>query len=408
MLNRPKAEALLPVNLHLPADSSTVSVQLPLTDPIGYREIFATVSDGAKTITRSIDLGIVWPPYPGVRPDSFFASNVPPQEGEKLQLLENIGLKVQRTHFAPNVATNSTDWPKEFPAGEAVPLDFDSTDAAWKEIRAHGLWVLPIAGNALLGAGVFDRTPLAEQLSMYGPPSDNERFIKTWETILRHYPEITTFEFWNEPWIFGWTWAGTPDAYRQLQRDWCKMALSINPHYRLLAGNSVAFVRDEIEPFPDCWEGLLDGSNQPSVRRWCSRRRISVAVTYSVPSTKPGLLRAISDYHTLISPREALRTKSSPFDPAPYDNNENAQKLVQYYTFTELAGLFMGNAQSDIGYGPDWTRSNTAFAVLTHFLEDRVPLVDIWPRQELLWGGDLRQSQVRHRRNRVIATGLRT
>ncbi len=47
----------------------------------------------------------------------------------------------------------------------------------------------------------------------------------------------------------------------------------------------------------------------------------------------------------------------------------------------------MGNAQWEIGYGPGWTRSNTAFAVLTHFLEDRVPLIDIWPQQELLWGG---------------------
>ena len=47
----------------------------------------------------------------------------------------------------------------------------------------------------------------------------------------------------------------------------------------------------------------------------------------------------------------------------------------------------MGNAQWNIGYGPDWTRSNTAFAVMTHFLEDRVPLVDIWPQEELLWGG---------------------
>ena len=45
------------------------------------------------------------------------------------------------------------------------------------------------------------------------------------------------------------------------------------------------------------------------------------------------------------------------------------------------------NAQWGIGYGPDWTRSNTSFAVMTHFLEDRVPLVDIWPQEELLWGG---------------------
>jgi hypothetical protein len=386
MLNQPKTEALLPVTLHVLADSSTASIRIPLPDPIGYREFFATVSDGAKSITRSTDLGIVWPAYPGVRPDSFFGSNVPPQDGEKLQLLESIGLKVQRTHFAPNVATKNTDWPKEFAVGEAVPLDFDSTDATWKQIRAHGLWVLPIAGNALLGSGVFDRTPLAEQLSMYGPPDDNGRFIKTWETILRHYPEITTFEFWNEPWIFGWTWAGTPDAYRQLQRDWCKMALSINPHYRLLAGNSVAFVRDEIEPFPGCWEGLLDGvTNHPYADGVLEENFRTGDVFRSIDETRLTARDLGLPYAYLTEGGTAYQ--SSPFNPEPYDNNENAQKLVHYYVFTALAGLFMGNAQIDIGYGPDWTRSNTAFAVMTHFLEDRVPLVDIWPRQELLYGG---------------------
>jgi hypothetical protein len=82
-----------------------------------------------------------------------------------------------------------------------------------------------------------------------GPPGDEQRFIRTCETILRRYPEITTYEFWNEP--------------------------------------------------------------------------------------------------------------------------------FQYYVTTALAGAYMGNDQWNIGYGPDRTCNNTAFAVMTDFLEDRVPLVDI-------------------------------
>jgi hypothetical protein len=386
LLEQPKTEALTPITLHLPADGSTVSQQIPLMEAIGYRAIFAVASDGGEPITRSTDLGIVWPPWPGFRPDSFFGSNVPLQEGEKLQLLENVGLKVQRTHFAPNVVARSINWPKEFPAGQAVPLDFESVDTAWKTMRAHGLWILPIAGNALTGAGVFDRTALADQLGMYGPPGDKDRFINTWKTILKHYPEITTFEFWNEPWIFGWTWASTPDVYRDLQRDWCKMALAINPHYRLLAGNSVAFVRDELEPFPDSWEGLIDGiTNHPYADGVVERNFRSGDVFRPIDETRLTARDLGLPYAYLTEGGTAY--KSSAFDPEPYDNNENAQKLVQYYVFTALAGLFMGNAQIEIGYGPGWTRSNTAFAVLTHFLEDRVPLVDIWPRQELIWGG---------------------
>ena len=75
------------------------------------------------------------------------------------------------------------------------------------------------------------------------------------------------------------------------------------------------------------------------------------------------------------------------WEKSPFNNLENASKIVQYYVTTALAGAYMGNAQWNIGYGPDWTRSNTAFAVMTHFLEDRVPLADIWPQEELLWGG---------------------
>jgi hypothetical protein len=386
MFNRPKPETIASVNLHLPEDSSTASAQVSLGDRIGYYSIVATVSDGERTVTRSTDLGTVCPPYPGFRPDSFFASNVPPQQGENLQLLESIGLKVQRTHFAPYVATSDVNWPKDLPPGEAAPLDFAANDLAWKEMRDHGLWVLPIAGNSLAGDGVFDQTPMANQLRMYGPPGDKNRFINTWASILKHYPEITTFEFWNEPWIFGWTWAAPPDEYRDLQRDFCKMALAINPHYRLLAGNSVAFVRDVLEPFPDCWEGLLEGvTNHPYADGVVEKNFRSGDVFRPIDETRLTARDLGLPYAYITEGGTAY--KGPPSEPEPYDNNENAQKLVQYYVFTALAGLNMGDAQWEIGYGPGWTRSNTAFAVLTHFLEDRVPLVDIWPRQELVWGG---------------------
>ena len=388
IFNQPKSEALTPINLHLTADSAAVSGQIPLSESIGYRTIFATITEGAKTTMRQTDLGIVWPPYAGVRPDSFFASNVPPQQGEKLQLLENIGLKVQRMHFAPNVATGDANWPRALPAGQAVPLDFAATDTTWKEMRAHGLWVLPIAGNALFGAGIFDRTPLADRLWMYGPPADQNRFVNTWEAILKHYPEITTIEFWNEPWIFGWTWAGTPELYRQLQLDWCKMALAVNPHYRLLAGNSVAFVRDEIEPFPNCWEGLLKGiTNHPYADGVTEKNFRTGDVFRSVDETRLTARDLGLPYAYLTEGGTAYQHPNPVDEGEPQNNIQNAQKLVQYYVSTALAGLFMANAQFEIGYGPGWTRSNTAFAVLTHFLEDRVPLVDIWPRQELIWGG---------------------
>jgi hypothetical protein len=387
-LSQPEKDPPASVQLHVEGDGSKRSAKVPLPEQIGYYSIFVTVSDGQQSITRSVDLGVVWPPYPGTRPDSFFATNASPRLGEDLQLLETIGMKVQRGHFAPNIATNSKNWPRELPPGEAAPLDFASMDKELNAMRDHGLSVLPIAGNALVGAGVFDRTPLAEQLQMYGPPNDTGRFLRTWEAILRHYPKWTTLEFWNEPWTFGWTWADTPGAYRQLQKKWCEMALGINPHYRLLAGSSVPFVRDEIEPFPDCWKGLLQGiSNHPYADGVVDKNFRSGDVFRSIDETQLTARDLKLPYAYLTEGGTAYPNPHSPTEKEQYNNIQNAQKLVQYYVATALAGVFMGNAQWEIGYGPDWTKSNTAFAILTHFLEDRVPLIDLWPRQELMWGG---------------------
>jgi len=376
------------VELHLLTSGSKSIKVLPLDADIGYYTLVAQCTENENTLTRTADFGVVWPPYPGIRPNSFFGSNVGPKSGEDLRLLETIGMKVQRTHFVPPVQAKTVTWPAEFPPGEAAPLNFGKLDQEWSDLTTHGLWVLPVIGYALGGASVFDRTPLATSLAMYGPPNDEQRFLRTYETVMRHYPEITTLELWNEPWIFGWTWAGSADEYRRFQKDWCAMALQVNPHYRLLAGNSGAFVRDNIEPYPECWEGLIQGVTQHPYTlgvvesNWRSGDVFRAIDEIGLAARDLGLRYAyLTEGGTLYSHRR------SPDDAAPFNNRENAEKLVQYYVAAELAGLFMGNAQWEIGYGPGWTRSNTAFAVMTHFLEDRVPLVDLLPSQQLLWGG---------------------
>ena len=405
IFDRPLSDLPPSITIHLPANRSKVRTTIPLHFGIGYYRIFVTLTRGATTLTRSTDLGIVWPPYPGVRPDSLFSSNVAPQHGENLQLLETIGMKVQRTHFIPMINTTNTNWPKELPTRQAAPLDFTELDRDWKELKDHGLWVLPIVGYSLLGAGVFDRTPLAERLGVYGPPNDNERFLRTYEEVLEHYPELTTIEFWNEPWIFDWTWAATPDAYRQLQRDWCRTALAVNPHYRLLAGSSVAFVRDHIEPYPDCWEGLLQGlSDHPYTQSVLNRSFRGGDIFRSIDEVRLAARDLGLPYSYLTEGGTAYQDSESSIGNR-FNNLQNAQKIVQYYAATALAGVFMGNAQWEIGYGPGWTESNTAFGVMTHFLEDKVPLIDIWPRQELLWGGIFANSKFGTPALRSLARG---
>jgi hypothetical protein len=156
--------------------------------------------------------------FPGPRADSLFASNTSNlKQGEDLDFLRAIGMKVERAHFAPPVQTVDPHWAVHLPPGAAVALDFSKQDKAWELTKAHDLWALPIVGYSLASGSNFDRTNLAENVGMYGPPGDEQRFINTWETILRHYPEITTYEFWNEPWIFEWNWS-FDIADRQISR----------------------------------------------------------------------------------------------------------------------------------------------------------------------------------------------
>jgi hypothetical protein len=373
----------------VPAEGNKVERSIPFQAGLGYFSITAKFQAGNSEAARSLDLGIVHHPFPGPRPNSLFGSNTSGLKlGEDLNFLQTIGMKVERAHFAPPVLSQDRNWPLNLPAGEPVTLDFSKLDASWKETKAHELWVLPIVGYSLAGAGNMDRSVLAKQLGMYGPPGDERRFISTWGTILRRYPEITTYEFWNEPWIFGWTWASTPAQYRLLQKDWCTNALRLNSNYTIVAGSSTMFVRDNIQPYPQSWRGLLAGLThhpytrsvgEESFRGGDNLRSIDDCVS---TARQMGLGQAF-----LTEGGTNYRTAGSKKEDETFNNLENASKIVQYYVTAALSGALMGNAQWNIGYGPDWTRSNTSLAVMTHFLEDRVPLVDIWPQEELLWGG---------------------
>ena len=422
------------VEIEVPAGGKLVDRYIPFLGGPGYYSIRAEVHLGGAVRTAWTDLGIVPVPHPGPRPDSLFASNTSGlKTGEDLELLEAIGMKVERVHFTPDLAVRSPDWPRELPPGQAVPLDFDRQDKLWAETKARGLWALPIAGYSLSAAGATDSVELARQLGMYGPPADYERFVRTWQSILRHYPELTTMEFWNEPWIFGWTWAAMPGEYRRLQKQFCQMVLKINPHYRIVAGNSTMFVADNVEPDPACWRGLLQGiSHHPYARSTgeasyrpgdhlrtidetvLMARRMKLPLAYLTEggteyreyATREGRqlqkhleaadaeLRKLNAAGQQNGPRsKELQTKVQQIRqrlavlPDPSNNNHNAAKVVQYYVKSALAGVFQGNAQWQIGYGPGWTRSNTTFAVMTDFLEDRPPLADIWPAHELICGG---------------------
>ena len=351
--------------------------------PAGCNDIAVRViADGQECIAAT-RIGVVPPWIPGIRPESFFTSNTSGMRGgDELKLLQMIGMKVQRAHFQPLAKVSGPQWINQPPSG-ALTLEFAEQDKLMTDAKASDTWVMPLAGYSLAGAGEFARTPMAVKCNMFGPPRDAEEFSATWETILRRYPDVTLYEFWNEPWIFGWTFAGTGEEYRVLQTSWAKMARRVNPKAKVLVGNSSMFTRDHIEPYPDCWKGLVDGTTHHPYCRGTGQS-----------SYRGGDAFRTIDDGALVNRRMGLPyyciTEGGTAFEVPgrrYDNPENAMKVVHWFVQSALVGAYTGDAQWDIGYGPAWTGANTTLGVLSHFTEDRPIVADIWPAHELIWGG---------------------
>jgi len=354
------------LRMELPADGAMVTNTVEFQAGQGFFQVFALCQADGQTYESSTGIGIIPPHHRGVRTDSFFASNTSSiRTGLQLRFLQALGMKVQRAHLNP-VLAEIPDQPKG-----ACRLDLAAMDRAWQECLDHDTWILPIVGYHF---GERMRSELARRTDMHGPPRDLREFVDTWETVVRRYPRITTWEFWNEPWIYGWTWAAEPEVYRQFQREWCRMALAVNPAMRIVAGNSSMFVEDHIEPYPDSWKGLLQGT---------SHHPYSGVSDSTFRNSGQG--RSL-DQGGVVTRRMGLPYYYMTEAGSSAGDEVDSHKLIQYFVRSALAGAFQGNAQWGFGFHENNTRANTAFAVMTHFLEDRPVVADIWPHHELLWG----------------------
>jgi len=427
------------LTLDVPADNNpAAAVNIPFDGGLRYYAFKANVTTEDGTVRQLFtDIGFVPPPVPGARPDSFFASNTSTLKvGTDLDFLNAVGIKVQRGHFWPEIKSADPNWAQRPPSGKLLKLDFTKLDKNWAEVKAKGGWYIPMAGYTW---GDNTRTPEVQISGAHGPPRDVNEFVSNWATVLKHYPEITTWECWNEPWVYGWTWFGTGADYRILQEAWCEMALKVNPRLRIIAGESSCYVRDHIEPFPECWKGLLQGlTHHPynavgdaSYRGGQNLRALDdmaqvfnrMGLTYNYlteggteyggpmpPEEQAAVneIAAIKAAKAALSPDrqrspeamamtqrlDQLSRRVSQTFPNHFNNPENACKVVQYFVNAALLGYYQGNIQYGIGYCPDLTIPDTALGVLTHFLEDRPIAADIWPRQELITGAIFANSRL--------------
>jgi len=325
-------------------------------------------------------------PVAAERPDSFFASNVAEvKTGQAGEFLKDIGVKIQRAHFRPTIVVPAgVDWNKINPAG--WELDFTNLDKQVAEVSGRGQTILPIAAYALDAKGTRARSADSSRMDVHGPPRDFEEFANTWANILAHYPQIRTVELWNEPWTWGWTWAAGPADYRKMQILFCQAVHKQDPTRQIIAGSSVMYVEDNIEPYPDSWKGMLMGmthhpygwsTDKPSWRAGDQFRSIDFGAQVA---RRMGLRYYITEGATTYEDKSITKPANTGNNPA------NAIKTVQFYVQQALVGAFQGNMQQDISFGPDRPVVNEAFKVMTGMLEDRPIMADIWPENELLTG----------------------
>ena len=322
-------------------------------------------------------------PAAEVRLDSFFASNVAElKTGQAGQLLQDIGLKVQRAHFQPQIIVPSgMDFRTANPAG--WQLDFTDMDKRVAEIAGRGQMILPIAAYALSANGHRARSADAGRMDVHGPPRDFAEFANTWANILAHYPRIRTVELWNEPWTWGWTWAAGPADYRKMQTLFCKAVLAQDPKRQIITGSSVMYVEDNIEPYPDCWKGLIIGiTHHPygwstDKANWRAGDQLRSIDFGAQVARRMGLKYYITEGGTTYEDKSIAKPANPGNSPA------NAAKTIQFYVQQALVGSVQGNMQQDISFGPERPVVNQAFKVMTGLLEDRPIMAEIWPENEL-------------------------
>lgn len=418
------------VAIKLPAIGKPIEQLIPIDAGFGYYAINIDLAADGAHCQLWTDVGIIPPPWPGLRPESFFQSNTSKVEtGAELAFVKAMGIKVMRGHFEPEIDPKAPAVEK--PTGQALPENFSKLDAAFSEAQAAGEWYLPMIGYSLPVGGRRLMNEPSAIAATYGPPRDLAEFCATWEQTIRHYPQIRTWELWNEPWIYGWTWTGSAQEYRDFQTACAKMIRGVDPKLRILAFSSSPLARDVCEPYPQCWKGLVDGLAQhpyagvsDATNRSGQARRLvddgfllakRMGIEYWLTEGGTSFTATPTAEYTAAKARmAAIREeqaklpedqKKSPHAmelgaeltnlahlfqqgnvPDPNNCYENTTKLVQYFVTAALDGCFAGNAQQTIGYGPNWTQCNTALAVLTHALEDRPIVADIWPSHELIWG----------------------
>jgi hypothetical protein len=341
----------------------------------GAFDIEIRVEAGGQRAERSFTVAVVPDPHEGIRPRSFFASNVGPWEDAPFWA--RVGVKVARRHWAWEGAS-ALEWTEARQPADPIRFDFTGQDRQLAELQELGLSVLGIVGYA---GPEWARSPEARRLNVYGPPRDDDEFIRATVPVVEHFRQIPVWELWNEPWAHGWTWAAGAEEYRRLQRAWLQAARRARPDVEVIAGSSASFLADHVAGHPESFRGLLDGdTNHPYQDFTAPTLRSGAELRYLDYGVQLGRQMGLARHYVTEDGTDVGQLSGSHDDP------RNAAKLVQLHVLAALAGAFQGDVQEGLGWGPTQLRGAAAYATMTHLLEDRVVVRDLWPGHPLIFG----------------------
>ncbi|PYI53373.1 hypothetical protein [Paenibacillus flagellatus] len=363
--------------------AAVAAIELVLAQT-GYYEAAAELlaPDGAALRRAETEWAVVPGPHPGPRPESFFATNVHLDQGH-YRFDRMIGVKMYRGHFAasgpagPASAATPETWRPERKPDDPIDYDFRGIERVVRTCREHDIGIVGLVGYA---NPEWARAETARGKRHWGPPRDDDEFIRATVPIVARFPEVKYVEFWNEPWVYGWTWADTAERFRRLHNKWIDEARKVRPDLVVVSGESASYLEDHL---------YIDAE---------TTRRIDVACHHPYaeighPNGRQGKVLRTVDYHVRLAEKHGVGrsflTEGGVVDVWESDREKiktAAKQIVVQHVLGALAGLYQMNIQHNMGFETTQLAGAAAYGVMTHLLEDRVPVADLWPAHPLIWG----------------------
>lgn len=231
------------------------------------------IESGSVVGRQQAGFSLIHKAHEGIIEDSMFGANVFDQSTDPTalpEICERLGMKWRR-----GVEHLQTDWVK--PTADSPTWDQPGGPAENLQRARESIENWETYGVKTLGYINYNASWNVEPIpgvANYGLHQNRPRDLDAHADIVYHQivglaDKCQYWELWNEPWIFGWTWAtGTPQDYRDMvNKIYDKVHADPNLEQydlKMIGGGSTAFMRDCMYPYDasiDDWtEVKVDGS----------------------------------------------------------------------------------------------------------------------------------------------------